>query len=322
MRYLHVFVLHEKSLFYRERFLTNTLKTLDNICKKRGYEFCSYELNTDDDVDGELSKEHRSNFSKQRTAIKKIIEMGSKEQVGDKHYYMCLEDDCIFLNQFIENLEFVMENLDTELWDILFLCVCQTDGNVEEKILKDTRTNFKSIPSKECYLINVETATKLLPSLEKMHLSYRMQLSDWIEKHPEILSKFSTKRVSIEGSKVGIVPSSVNDNNILLYNKDFITLFNMINNIDIDQATKIFELSAHLKSPDIIHLYAVLMFKSGRTHEAKELFLEAVDEAVCKNGKLDKGTEILNNAINICGLYQPDRDIYRKEPSKYVQKMI
>jgi hypothetical protein len=210
-----------------------------------------------------------------------------------------------------------MGKLDTELWYILFLCLCQTDANVEEIFLKDTRNNFKHIPSKECYLINVATATKLLPSLEKMQFSYRMQLSDWIEKTPEILSKYSTKRVSIEGSKVGILPSSVNDNNTLLYNKDFITLFNMINNIDINEATKIFELSAHLKSPDIIHLYAVLMFKSGRNREAKDLFLEAVDEAVCKNGKLDKGTEILNNAINICGLYQPDRDNYRKEPSKY-----
>lgn len=322
MIYLHVFIIHEKTLVYREKFLTNALKTLENVCKNKNYIFCSYEISTDDEVDNkELSKEQRSNFSKQRTAIKKIVELGKCATSADTHYYMCVEDDCVFLSQFIENLEVVMGRLNSELWDILFLSVCELN-KPEGYIFKETREFFKIIPSKECYLINVPTATKLLPSLEKMHKSYRLQLSEWIYDNSEIFSKFSPKRVSIEGSKVGIVPSSVNDTNTLVYNKDYLALLNMLNNVRIDEAEKIFQLSAHLKSPDIIHLYAVLMFKSGRMSEAKELFLEAVDETLYKNGKLDKGTEILNNAINIFGIHQTDRDIYRKEPSKYAKKMI
>jgi hypothetical protein len=169
-------------------------------------------------------------------------------------------------------------------------------------------------------MMTCDTATKLLPALSKMSLSYRLQLSDWIDKNPEIISKYPTKRVSIEGSKVGIMPSSVNNNNVLIYNRDYLTLYNMVlgkETFDMDVATKIYNLSSHLNSPDIIHLYAILLFKSEKLSEAKEHFMEAINQCVLKNGKLDRNTELLNNAINICGLYQPDRDSYRTTPSKY-----
>jgi hypothetical protein len=314
--YLHVYVIHSKHLFYREKFITNTLKILEECCKKKGFVFCSETITEDDEVvSEEFSKEHKSNFSKQRTAIRKISAMPEKE--NEKHYYMCMEDDCVFLNQFICNLELFFDNPEAGKWDIFFMCLSQTD----ETEFKDTREHFKILPSKECYLITVESAKKLLITLEKMNASYRVQLSQWIQDSPEILSKFLPKRISIEGSKVGIVPSSINDNNALIYNKDFITLYNMMNNeIDITEATRLYKLSEHLKSPEFIHLYAVILFKCGELTKAKELFMEAVTETLYKNGKLDKGTEILNNAINIFGLCQPDRDLYRQEPSKYVLK--
>ena len=334
MIYIHVFAIHTDELVFRKKFLINALKTIEDMCKAKSYCFNTYiikdateviveALKTDDiDFDNKiirLEKTHESNFSKQRQAMQKIIELEKEEKEGDVHYYMCMEDDCVFLPQFVANLETFLENPVIVPWDILFLCVCQPN-ELENYTFNNTRELFKILPSKECYLINVKTATKLLSSLEKMRFQYRLQLSHWIYKNPEIVSKYPTKRISIEGSKVGIMPSSVNDNNVLIYNRDFIRLFNMVlgrDTLDIDEATKIYNLSSHLKSPDIIHLYAVLMFKKERMDEAKELFMEAVNENILKNGKLEKNSEMLNNAINICGIYQPDRDDYRKTPSKY-----
>ena len=324
MIYIHVLAIHTEELVFRKKFLINTLKTIEDISKKYGYVCRTHIIKEtlDINVDPEnikLENTHKSNFSKQKQAIQKIVDLGKLQEEGDTHYYMCIEDDCVFLPQFVENLENFLENVALDNWDILFLCVSQPE---EQKGFKyyDTRNIFKILPSKECYMITCETATKLLPALEKMDLQYRIQLSDWIDKNPEINSKYITKRVSVEGSKVGIMPSSVNNNNILVYNSDYLKLFNMVlgkDPLDIDVATKIYNLSSHLNSPDIIHLYAVILFKSEKLSEAKELFMEAIKQCFLKNGKLDKNTELLNNAINICGLYQPDRDSYREIPSKY-----
>jgi hypothetical protein len=272
-----------------------------------------------DPENNRLEKTHQSNFSKQKQAIQKIVDLEKLHEEGDMHYYMCIEDDCVFLPQFVGNLEHFLENISLEKWDILFLCICQPE-DIQKFSYCDTREKFNSIQSKECYMITCDTAKKLLPALEKMSLSYRQQLSEWINKNPEIISKYPTKRISVEGSKVGIMPSSVNNSNTLIYNSDYLKLFNMVigkESLDIDVATKIYNSSSHLNSCDITHIYAVLLFKSEKLAEAKECFLEAINQSILKNGKLDKNTELLNNAINIYGLYQPDRDVYRQTPSKY-----
>lgn len=324
MIYIHVLAIHTEELVFRKKFLINAIKAIEDICKKYGYTFRTHVIKEKYDVivepeNNKLEDTHQSNFSKQKQAIQKVIDLGKLQEEGDTHYFMCIEDDCVFLPQFVVNLEYFLKNIAVDKWDILFLCLCQPEDK-NEFLYSNTRSLFKILPSKECYMITRDTATKLLPSLEKMSMSYRLQLSGWIDAHPEIISSYPTKRISVEGSKVGIMPSSVNNNNVLIYNRDYLKLFNMVlgkEEFDMDVATKTFNLSSHLNSPDIIHLYAVLLFKSERLCEAKEYFMEAVNQSILKNGKLDRNTELLNNAINICGLYQPDRDSYRETPSKY-----
>lgn len=334
MIYINILAIHTDTLVFRKNFLIKALKTIEDICKRQSYAFNTFIIKDTKDITVEVKKTedadfdnniislddcHKSNFSKQYQAIEKIVELSKTEKEGDIHYYMCMEDDCVFLPQFVANLQTFLEDPKICEWDILLLCVCQPI-EMEDLLYRNARDLFKMLPSKECYMITSKTAEKLLPDLEKMHQHYRLQFSHWIYTHPEIITKYSTKRISIEGSKVGIMPSSVNNNNVLIYNRDYIKLFNMVHGrepFSIEEATRLYDLSSHLKSPDIIHLYAVLLFKNEKLSEAREMFLEAVKENVAKNGKLEKNSEILNNAINICGLYQPDRDLYRKSPSKY-----
>jgi hypothetical protein len=324
MIYINVIAIHTDELVFRKKYLLSALKTIEEICTKYGYLYKIHIIKEAFDVvfeseNSKLEKTHQSNFSKQKQAIQRIVDLEKIHEVGDMHYYMCIEDDCVFLSQFVQNLERFFEKISAFKWDILFLCICQPEDQ-EMFAYCDTRGVFNLLQSKECYMITCDAAKKLLPYLEKMTASYRHQLSEWIQKNPEIISKYLSKRTSVEGSKVGIMPSSVNNSNTLIYNSDYLKLFNMVlgkEPLDIDVATKIYNVSSHLKSPDIIHLYAVLLFKTEKLAEAKEFFLEAVNQSILKNGKLDKNTELLNNAINICGLYQPDRDLYRKTPSKY-----
>ena len=324
MIYINVLAIHTEELVFRKKYLLSALKTIEDISTKKGYVCKIHIIKDTTDVvvepeNNKLEKTHQSNFSKQKQAIQQIADMGKLQKEGDTHYYMCIEDDCVFLQQFLGNLERFFENISVDKWDILFLCICQSEERADLEYC-DTRPLFKILQSKDCYMINSDTAKKLLPALEKMHMTYREQLSDWIDKNPEIISKYPTKRVCVEGSKVGIVPSSVNNNNVLIYNREYLKLLNMVigkEPLDINEAKNIYTLSRHLNSPDIIHMYSVLLFKIDKLSEAKQHFMEAVNQSLIQNGKLDKNSELLNNAINICGLYQPDRDVYRQTPSKY-----
>ena len=129
-----------------------------------------------------------------------------------------------------------------------------------------------------------------------------------------------TVRVSIEGSKVGFIPSSVSENNILIYNNEFMELFKMVigqSPMDLQKARQIYRIVEHLKSPEIMHLYGVILFKNEKKEQAKEIFLTAVNESIQKNGCMSARSELLNNAINIHGIVQEDLEVHRKYPSKY-----
>lgn len=339
MKTLNVFVIHADNLTYRKKLIATTLKFLEERAVANGYTFNKQIITKYDAVDvrrefSEIEKivkqsklddedfdlrnyrlniEKISNFLKQRSALELIAEAGG----GDEHYYMVIEDDSIVLPDFSKNIDRFLINPHPDEWDILVLCMGHSDESVE---LKSTRDDIKILPSKEAYCIKPSTAKALLEDLQTLCQHFRLQLSAWIHKNTAVRSMYPIGRTSIEGSKIGLVPSTVNDNNILMYNKDFMTLFLMITGkeaIDIEKATVAFKSAENLRSADIIHLYGIILYKLDRIAEAKVHFESAVEVLIEKNGLLSKHSEILNNAINVNGFCQPDLSEYQQIPSKY-----
>ena len=341
MKVLNVFVIHSNHLKYRKNIISSTLKILDEAAKRHVYVFNVTVINTFDleavradftniekDIKAEktgdeefdvrispLNIQKISNFLKQRDALERIVTMKST----DESYYMILEDDAIILPDFAINIDNFLKNPRPSEWDILMLCMSH-GGN---DILKKTLVDVKILPSKECYCIQPACAKVLLESLKTIKQYYRLQLSIWISANPTIKAMYGPGRVTIEGSKIGLVPSSVNDNNILLYNKDFMTLFYMVSGketMDLEKATVAFQASEHLNSADLSHLYGVVLFKVNQLKEARIYFEKAVEILESKDGLLTKRSEILNNAININGLCQDDRALYTQSLSKYADR--
>lgn len=347
MPHLHTILLHSETLPFRKEMYQTTMKVFEEISKKIGYKYHSYtildhdplalrsgfseiektiEYNKIGDEDFDkciqtLNMEQISNFFKQRSALQKVLELAEKETGDDQHLYVILEDDAMILPEFYQNLSLVLQKPFLEPWDILLLCSSLPDKTVTNYQLVDVRQMGKVLPSKEAYAITPETAKEILRDFQKIHYTYRFQLSHWIYTHPTIRVKCPTIRVSIEGSKVGFVPSSVCENNVLIYNQEFMELFKMMlsGNIDFQKAKQLYKTVEHLKSPEVMHIYGVLLFKLNRKDQAKEMFLEAVNQMIAKNGCINARTELLNNAINIHGMVQEDLEIFRKYPSKYAE---
>ena len=345
MKFLHVLVVHASHLTYRKNYLSATLKIFEELCTKKGYKYRLHMIQEhelpkvkaefkeiekifeqhkigDEEFDRgiqPLSAEKVSNFLKQRSALERIVDLESFEKEGEKHYYLILEDDCMILPEFVRNAERFLENPDPSPWDILFLCLSQP-GQAGSYEYLSTRALLKVLPSKEAYCITPSTAKKLLPSLQKINYFYRLQLSAWIYQNPSIRSMYPSLRISLEGSKVGFVPSSVVENNILIYNKEFMDMLHMMTGkepMDFQKARKAYKVVEHIQSPDIMHLFGVILYKHDKKDQAKEMFLDAIRQMTAKNGCISARSELLNNTINIHGVCQEDLEVCRRNPSKY-----
>lgn len=345
--HLHVFPIFTLTLPSRAGILQTSLKLLEDITKRLGNEFSTYPITNyepndvlamtpelektmidyskigDEDFDKSLQQLNTgqlSNFLKQKEAIHQIVEIAKTETPTHQHIYMVLEDDAVFLPEFQNNLlTFLKSPRPAAEWDIFLLCASSPDRSITDYQFVNARQMFKILPSKEAYCITPATANKLLPFLDKIRYTYRFQLSYWIHTNPTVRMLCPSLRISIEGSKVGFVPSSLTENNILLYNAEFMELFKMMisGEIDVARAKQLYKIVEHLKSPEIMHLYAVILFKQGKAEQAKDLFIDAVQKMVEKNGCINARSELLNNAINIHGVVQEDLASHRKNPSKY-----
>jgi GR25 family glycosyltransferase involved in LPS biosynthesis len=342
---LNVLAIHSSTLPYRDNFLTTTLKVLEESCKKNSIQYrlhmvmdyepervkmefqeiekmVEYQKMGDEDFDRSLqtlSVEQISNFFHQKSALLKILLLEKTKTPEDQHYYMIVEDDVMILPEFHANVHSFLKNIEVTPWDLLFLCVSPpAEKNTFDYV--SVRELTKILPSKEAYCIQPSIVKDLLSYLEKIHYSYRIQLSRWIYENPSIRAMCPTKRVTLEGSKVGFLPSSVVENNILIYNQEFMELLRMMMGqtpMDFQKAKKLYKTVEHIQSPEIMHIYGVLLFKMDKKDQAKELFLEAVTQCVAKNGLISARSELLNNCINIHGMIQDDLEVHRRNPSKY-----
>lgn len=331
---MHLIQIHSPALTFRQSFLNTTTKIFQEFTKSKVKrtlvtQFEPAELKPDykeiektiemskigeEDFDRclqTLTIEQISNFYKQKKALE-IVATGDPSEL-----HLIVEDDAIFLPEFQANLYKFLENPRLEEWDI---CMLSVSGNQKDFALMDMRPHTKILPSKEAYAIKPATAKELLTYLDKIYYNYRVQLSRWIVLNQKVRVVCPTTRVSIEGSKVGFMPSSVIDNNLLIYNHEFMEMFKMMIGqlpMDFAKVKQLYKIVEHLRSPEIMHLYGVILFKHDKKDQAKDMFLDAINQMQIQNGLISARSELLNNAINIHGIVQDDLDIHRKNPSKY-----
>ena len=271
-----------------------------------------------------LSIEVISNIEKHKEAWKRTYEATSD---NPRDLFMVLEDDAFLLPDSIQNFQRVLDALDSASWDIMFLGMSMnTPMSGQEAIsfipVKETAPNM-ILPTKESYLIKQQTARRLLDSYDKYRYSLRGQLSYMLYKAPEIRALHTTHRVTIDGSKLGIFPSAINPSNFLMFNKEYMELFQFLqqDKADVERALplirSIYKKIQHLQSPDIMHLYGVLLFKAGKVHDAEDVLNSAVEQMKAQQGLLNSRSDLMSNLINIYQHMQRDLSDLLKTKSVY-----
>lgn len=136
----------------------------------------------------------------------------------------------------------------------------------------------------------------------------KLSLSKFIFDNKEnIKSYILNKHTIFEGSKIGIFPTSVNTNNYLIQNNNYVILANMYNNNeqDLNKAHKHY-MEFGRDNPDFLHILGLLYFKNKRYKEAIEYLKLAVINFKKNDGYIIQFNETINNCINIHQLYQDD----------------
>jgi GR25 family glycosyltransferase involved in LPS biosynthesis len=157
-----------------------------------------------------------SNFEKHRYIYKYILETFKTNDPNELH--LIIEDDVIILKDYINNIMELIDDLNADTrsnsnrnsdndWDILFTCL-NVVSNPEKFINIDDLYNI--IISKSCYIIrNRELCEKLYSITDTFKLNIKLTLSKFIKENKYTAMSYN-KITFLEGSKLGVYPSSVN----------------------------------------------------------------------------------------------------------------
>ena len=270
-----------------------------------------------------------SNFEKHRYIYKYILD-NFKSEDDDNNLHLIIEDDIIISNDYINNIIELIDDLNTtvtsvtsnekEEWDILFTCL-----NIVNNPVKFININelYNIIISKACYIIkNRAFCEKLYNATEKFKLNIKLTLSKFIKDNNYKALSYN-KITFIEGSKLGLFPSSVNSTNYLFLNNNYIALKQLsekkeLTTDDIKNAEKIYLNTLNIPSVDIQNVMGVIYYNFKNYKKAKE-YMNASLIALkkCKGYTIMKNNEILSNTINIYKYEQDILDECLSHKSKY-----
>lgn len=346
---LTIYSIHRKQLLARETRLHGTLQTIRTTAQSAGYDvrivmilkhdpedlyprLADLQKNTKYDPVGipefdrriaVLSLDIISNIEKHRDAWARITEQATKEGASKDDLYMVIEDDTLVMPDCVQNLADLFGALkENPAWDMVFCGISDPDPAAASApmALKPTRAIVDILPCKEAYFVRPATAMQLRDKTEQYTFSARMFLSFMIHTHPMIRSMHPTRRVTLEGSKLGFFPSTLHPNNMLILNREYMTMFEMMQKPEAPNLAEVvatYDKISSLRSPDALHLLGVLFFRMGMYKDAEKILIDALEELRKQQGFLNNQSDVMNNLIQVYQRMQPDLQECAKLPSKY-----
>jgi hypothetical protein len=222
-----------------------------------------------------------------------------------------IEDDIIIVDEYRENFEEILKKIGEIEYDLIFTSIAINDKN-DKFEFKNTNEYFKVIMAKSSYFISNDCACKLADYMKKIRFTFKINLSYYIwENRETIRSYIPNKNVLFEGSKIGLFTTSVNNNNYLFQNGEYVKLNQIVNgNEEIDnklikQAEEIY-MNAGKNNPDFQHSMGLAYYKNKDYKKAKEIMIEAVHNYKKMGGFICQHNELLNNCINMHQYEQSD----------------
>jgi GR25 family glycosyltransferase involved in LPS biosynthesis len=348
---LYLYVIHTQAQTFRAARIHGVIQGIRTTAIKRGYNVnvrmilspdpsdmhakiqeyqgnvCYDPLNDPrfDELRQVLSVEMISNIEKHRDAWRRIAAL----DVGPKDLCMVIEDDVFQPNDAMQSLEELLDTHDAHEWDMLFLGLTNMSTPASEKLTVHPLHDLgPMLPAKDSYVLKPALAKQLSEKWDKYRFILRVQLSWMFKQLPEARIMFPSKRVFMDGSKVGMVPSCIHPSNLLIFNREYMQLYHMLAlpkeelMRQMPKIKSIFETVRSLQSPDVLHIFGVLLFKAGRMDEAEASLLSAVENMKKQQGIVNSRSDLMNNLVQLYEHKQTDLAKICSKPSKYADPMM
>lgn len=271
---------------------TMNLQDKVNLHKQNNGEFF-------DSIITKLSLLNVSNGLKHALALEKASKESSKYD-----FFMILEDDVIYGNNVLTNLQNVLDHIKTtsDVIDIMFLgfpsLVPLTSPDIS--YIKASEY-FKLYPCCDSYLIKSDKIEKIaaaflpLKYITNFHLSYICQKE-------ELQTYMTSPNIFLDGSKYGSYLSSLDPKNRLLFNPDFIKVSNLLQNYTAENDSVIKSTLEQMKfknHPDIMHLNALYLLAKGDYNKTKEVLDSIYDISIQNGCVINNETDFLKTYVKL-----------------------
>jgi len=335
---IDIYVIKSEHLKLRFKHLEKTLEKIRKIMKENDYNTNVFYITSptaediennindynkfinlnNDEIDDNEFKQLQTKFNYQQLSNlfkhKKAYEM-IKNKNNDNHNFI-IEDDIILLeNDNENNFKEFLKKLHKIDYDILFTCCIFNNNKKGLDYLLSTLQN-KILQCKNSYFINKKTANDLYEYLNVIRFNIKLSISKFVFDNKKTIKSYVLNKPTIlEGSKIGIFPTTVNSNNLLIQNNYFIELINMLNddNIDIKKCEEHYEKYGK-NNADFQHILGIKYYKNKQYKEALDILQSAVINMKNNEGLIGPFTELLNNCINMNQFYQEDiKDCFSKK---------
>lgn len=343
MKVLNIYVIHSTYLVKRLKYINATIDMLKKITEEIGFttnivlitnpskdeietniETYNKKVNYDKEIGIKADEQFNnsitslnafqiSNTEKHRIAYERI------KNASDELHFI-IEDDVLIGEDYIANIKSLFNSLKNDsfdTWDILFTAIADIEKN-PVLTLKDTRKQYKFILSKSSYFITCKLAKQLQEYLEVYKYNLKTAISKYIWDNKDVKSCILNKHTFLEGSKMGLFTTSINNSNFLYQNSQFVALAKITTNNEItdamlEEANELYKQLEKLENPDVLHIMGVLHYKRQEFERAKYFMSEACYKMLENQGYYSKSSEILNNAINI---FQYDQNLLEECKNK------
>ena len=275
-----------------------------------------------------LNVKHISNALKHLEALREISRSGHGSSQGgadQEEINLVLEDDVLYNEQLMEASLVRAMGARPMRWDVLFLGLpTSLDDTSESNIrFQEAASVFKVFPSCESYIVRPEAAARLAERFLPLRFPTNVQLS-WLLLGPHapevgLHSYIMSPSIFLDGSKYGTCTSTINMNNRLTWNPEYVRMFGLVRGKPDDftkedaiEVDRLYEAMNFKNHPDAVYLYAMSFVRRGEHAKAEDMMAKALKQYDANKCVLNRGSEFLNVYCDLFRHLQPDVQIDRE----------
>jgi hypothetical protein len=239
-----------------------------------------------------LNVKNISNYMKHFKALEKISNSTTQNDA------LIIEDDVIISESFDELFD--VEKLKDCEFDMIFFGQPFKERSEKTLVKIENWEGKVLLPTIESYFVKYGIVKSLVSEMIPIHFCTNVGLSYIINKLDINVAKMCPN-LFVDGTKTGKFVSSINNNNICMFNNAYNKMYELIQSdkCDFEEFDKVFENSEYNTSPDIMYLKALYYLKNNKVELAKSQF-DAVFEGYSKhNVTLDFTSSFMKNYINL-----------------------